>query len=42
MRMIRWMCGVSLADRLSNEELRRRVRGEGIDTVLRRHRLRRV
>ena len=39
MRMIRWMCGVSLADRLSSEELRRRVRVEGIGTVLRKHRL---
>ena len=40
MRMIRWMCGVSLADRLSSEELRRRVGVEGIGTLLRRHRLR--
>ncbi|XP_038052734.1 uncharacterized protein LOC119725402 [Patiria miniata] len=38
--MIRWMCGVSLADRLSSEELRRRVGVEGIGIVLRRHRLR--
>ena len=38
MRMIRWMCCVSLADRLSSEELRR-VGVEGINTVLRRHRM---
>ena len=40
MRMIRWMCGASVVDRLLREELRRRVGVEGIGTVLRRHRLR--
>ena len=42
MRIIRgmcMMCGVSLSDGLSSEELRRRVGVEGIGTVLR-HRLR--
>lgn len=38
-RIIRWMCGASLADRLSSEELRRRV-SIGISIVLGRHRLR--
>ena len=40
MRMVRWMCGVSLRDRKPNEELRSRMGLEGIWTVMRRNRLR--
>ena len=40
MRMIRWMCGVSLKDRNTNEELRNRVGVEDIGTVCRKGRLR--
>ena len=39
MRMIRWMCNVSLKDRVSSEELRRRLRLESISTCLQNRRL---
>ena len=39
MQMIRWMCGISLKDRRTNEELRRLV--EPITTFIRSGRLRR-
>ena len=38
--MIRWMCGVSLKDRRTSEELRRLVGVEHITTVIRSGRLR--
>ena len=39
MRMVRRMCGVSLRDRKTNEELRARMGIEEIRTVLRKDRL---
>ena len=38
--MIRWMCGVSMKERGTSEELKRLVRVESITTVIRRGRLR--
>ena len=38
--MIRWMCGISLKDRRTNEELRRLVGVEPITTFIRSDRLR--
>ena len=35
MRMIRWMCGISMKDRRTSEELRRLVGIEPITTVIR-------
>ena len=35
MQMIRWMCGVSMKDKRTNEELRKVVRVEPITTVIR-------
>ena len=40
MQMIRWMCGISLKDRRTNEELRRLVGVEPITTFIRNSRLR--
>ena len=40
MQMNRWMCGISLKDRRTNEELRRLVAVEPITTVIRGGRLR--
>ena len=40
MQMIRWMCGISLKDRMTNEELRGLVGVEPITTYIRRGRLR--
>ena len=40
MQMIRWMCGISLKDRRTNEELRRLVGVEPITTYIRSGRLR--
>ena len=40
MLMIRWMCGISLKDRRTNEELRRLVGVEPITTFIRSGRLR--
>ena len=40
MRMIRWMCGVSLRDRKSSEELRQRLGVESIRECVRKGRLR--
>ena len=40
MQMIRWMCGISLKDRRTNEELRRLVGVEHIVTFIRSGRLR--
>ena len=40
MQMIRWMCGISLKDRKTNEELRRLVGVEPITTLIRSGRLR--
>ena len=40
MRMIRWMCGVSLRDRETSAELRQRMGVEAIVDVVRRGRLR--
>ena len=39
-RMIRWMVGAKLSDRVSSEELRRKLNLEEIGVVLRRRRLR--
>ena len=39
MQMIRWMCGISLKDRRTNEELRRLVGVEPIATFIRSGRL---
>ena len=36
MQMIRWMCGISMKDRRTNEKLRRLVGVEPITTVIRR------
>ena len=40
MQMIRWMCGISLKDRRTNEELRRLVGVEHITNFIRSGRLR--
>ena len=40
MQMIRWMCGISMKDRRTHEELRRMVGVEPITTVIRSGRLR--
>mgnify|MGYP007071599789 CR=1 FL=1 len=40
MRMVRWMCGVSLRDRVSSEELRERMGIESVSDVVKRSRLR--
>ena len=40
MQMIRWMCGISLKDRRTNEELRRLVGVEPITTFIRSGKLR--
>ena len=40
MRMIRWMCGVSMKDRRTSEELRKLVGVQPITTVIRRGKLR--
>ena len=40
MQMIRWMCGISMKDRRTNEELRRLVGVEPITTFIRDGRLR--
>ena len=40
MRMVRWMCGVTLRERKTSEELRRRLEVESIKEVVRRNRLR--
>lgn len=40
MRMIRWMCGMSLRDRKTSAELRKRIGVEAINDVMRRNRLR--
>ena len=40
MQMTRWMCGISLKDRRTNEELRRLVGVEPITTFIRSGRLR--
>ena len=40
MQMIRWMCGISLKDRKTNEELKRLVGVEPITTLIRSGRLR--
>ncbi len=38
--MLRWMCGVTLMDKISTVELRRRLGVEGVVEVMRRGRLR--
>ena len=40
MQMIRWMCGISMKDRMTNKKLRRLVGVEPITTVIRSGRLR--
>ena len=40
MQMIRWMCGISIKDRWTNEKLRRLVGVEPITTFIRSGRLR--
>ena len=40
MQMVRWICGISMKDRGTNEDLRRRVGVEPITTVIRSGRLR--
>jgi len=40
MRMVRWMCGVKLKDRVPSKELRGRLELEDIISVLQRNRLR--
>ena len=40
LQMIRWICGISMKDRRTNEELRRMVGVEPITTVIRSGRLR--
>ena len=40
MQTIRWMCGISMKDRRTNEELRRLVGVEPITTIIRSGRLR--
>jgi len=39
MRMVRWMCGVKLQDRVTSKELRGRLELEDIISVLQRNRL---
>lgn len=39
MRMARWMCGVSLRDRIPNEEIMKRLGLEDVGNVIRRKRL---
>ena len=39
MQMIIWMCGISMKDRRTNEELRRMVGVEPITTIIRSGRL---
>ena len=39
-QMMRWLCSVKLMDKISSEELRRRLGLESIDVVMRRRRLR--
>ena len=38
--MLRWMCGVTLRDKVPKVELRRRLKIEGVVEVMRRGRLR--
>ena len=40
MRMVRWMCGVKLKDRVSNKELRERLGIADITSLLQQNRLR--
>jgi len=40
MRMVRWMCGVTLKDRLPSKELRERLSIDDIELVLQQNRLR--
>ena len=40
MRMVRWMCGVKLKDRVSNKELRERLGMVDITSLLQQNRLR--
>jgi len=40
MRMVRWMCGVKLKDRLPSKELRERIGMDEIALVLQQNRLR--
>jgi len=40
MRVVRWICGVGLEDRLRSRELRERLRVDDIALVLRQNRLR--
>ena len=40
MRMVRWMCGVKLKDRVSNKELRERLGIVDITSLLQQNRLR--
>jgi len=40
MRMVRWMSGVKLQDRVSSKELRERLESQDIISVLQRNRLR--
>jgi len=40
MRMVRWMCGVKLQDRVSSKELRERLGVDDIMSVLQQNRLR--
>ena len=40
MRMVRWMCGVKLKDRLPSKELRERLGIDDIALVLQQNRLR--
>ena len=39
-KMVRWICGVKMSDRLSSDELMKRIGLEGIKSLLRRRRLR--
>ena len=39
MRMVRWMCGVKLKDRVSNKELRERLGIVDITSLLQQNRL---
>ena len=41
MRMVRWMCGVKLKDRLPSKELRERLGVDDIALILQQNRLRR-
>jgi len=40
MRMVRWMCGVKLKDRLPSKELRERLGVDDIASILQQNRLR--